>query len=205
MHETEDRTAADQAARQRPGTPNRLIDVLAGYAAYHRDRRNIATHIVGIPMIVLGVAILLARPQWDIAGLPLSPAIGAALLLVSWYATMDLRFAAAMALVYAATLAVALPLATGTTTTWLAAGLGFFVVGWIIQFVGHAFEGRKPAFFDDVRGLGIGPLFVAAEIGFALGWRTDVRDAIEARFERPDTVEGGREAPASRTAARTRP
>ena len=36
-------------------------DLLIQYARYHRDPRNIATHLVGIPMIVLAVAVLLAR------------------------------------------------------------------------------------------------------------------------------------------------
>ena len=40
----------------------RLTQQLAKYAAYHRDRRNIATHFIGIPMIVLAVAVLLSRP-----------------------------------------------------------------------------------------------------------------------------------------------
>ena len=38
-----------------------LIDQLSQYAAYHRDRRNIATHFIGVPMIVLAVQTLLAR------------------------------------------------------------------------------------------------------------------------------------------------
>ena len=40
-----------------------LVDHLAQYAAYHRDRRNIASHFIGIPMIVLAVAVLLSRPE----------------------------------------------------------------------------------------------------------------------------------------------
>lgn len=59
--------------------------------------------------------------------------------------------------------------------------MGLFVVGWIIQFVGHYWEGRKPAFFDDIVGLLIGPLFVLAEMGFALGLRKEVQQAIEQR------------------------
>jgi uncharacterized membrane protein YGL010W len=51
----------------------------------------------------------------------------------------------------------------------------------VIQFVGHYFEGRKPAFLDDVMGLAIGPLFVVAEVCFLAGWRGDVRRAVEAR------------------------
>jgi uncharacterized membrane protein YGL010W len=59
--------------------------------------------------------------------------------------------------------------------------LAIFVVGWIIQFVGHKFEGMKPAFFDDVIGLMIGPIFVVAEFAFLMGMRNDLRGYIEAR------------------------
>src|SRR5262245_64061900 len=34
--------------------------------------------------------------------------------------------------------------------------LGMFVVGWIFQFVGHAFEGKPPEFFHDWRYLFVG-------------------------------------------------
>ena len=39
-------------------------DLLTQYAAYHRDRRNIVSHFVGVPMIVFAVGVLLARPTW---------------------------------------------------------------------------------------------------------------------------------------------
>ncbi len=35
--------------------------------------------------------------------------------------------------------------------------VGLFVVGWVLQFIGHAFEGKPPAFFSDPRYLLIGP------------------------------------------------
>jgi uncharacterized membrane protein YGL010W len=38
---------------------------------------------------------------------------------------------------------------------WIAA-LTLFVVGWILQFVGHAFEGKPPEFFHDWRFLFVG-------------------------------------------------
>jgi uncharacterized membrane protein YGL010W len=34
--------------------------------------------------------------------------------------------------------------------------LGLFVVGWILQFVGHYFEGKPPEFFKDWRFLFVG-------------------------------------------------
>lgn len=38
---------------------------------------------------------------------------------------------------------------------WLVA-LAMFIVGWIFQFVGHAFEGKPPEFFRDWRFLFVG-------------------------------------------------
>ena len=38
--------------------------------------------------------------------------------------------------------------------------LRFSSLAWIGQFIGHKIEGKKPSFFDDLRFLLIGPLFV---------------------------------------------
>jgi uncharacterized membrane protein YGL010W len=43
-----------------------------------------------------------------------------------------------------------------------AVSLTVFVLAWIGQFIGHKIEGKKPSFFDDLRYLLIGPLFVLA-------------------------------------------
>ncbi|MFO1518932.1 MAG: DUF962 domain-containing protein [bacterium] len=40
-------------------------------------------------------------------------------------------------------------------------GVGLFVGGWILQFLGHAFEGKPPAFFKNPKYLVIGPLWLA--------------------------------------------
>jgi uncharacterized membrane protein YGL010W len=71
--------------------------------------------------------------------------------------------------------------------------VGLFVGGWIVQFVGHAYEGRKPAFVDDVIGLMIGPLFVLAELLFIAGLRKPLQAEIErrvgpVRIRRPDNA-----------------
>lgn len=158
-----------------------LIDHLAQYADYHRDPRNIQTHFVGVPMIMLAVTVLLSRPTWEVAGLPLSPAVLAAVASMLFYCRLDARYGVTMALVLAAMLAVGQWLAAQSTVVWLGTGAGLFVVGWVIQFVGHYYEGRKPAFVDDLVGLLVGPLFVAAELGFALGLRKEVQHQVEAR------------------------
>ncbi len=157
-----------------------LTEQLAGYGAYHRDRRNIATHFVGIPMIVLAVAILLARPAVAWAGWTVSPALAVTALVTLYYLRLDLRYGLVMGVLLALAVALAHRLGTMDTATWLGWGVGLFVLGWAIQFVGHVFEGRKPAFVDDLMGLIIGPLFVVAEAGFALGLRREVESSVEA-------------------------
>lgn len=169
--------APSQSPSPAPGGP--LLDRLADYAAYHRDRRNIATHFVGIPMIVLAVQVLLSRPSLGAAGL--TPALLASLAAAVWYLRLDARFGLVMTALLALGLWAAQAMAALATPAWLGAGLGLFVVGWAFQFLGHLWEGRKPAFVDDLRGLIVGPLFVVAEAGFVLGWRAPLREAIERR------------------------
>jgi len=158
-----------------------LVDHLSQYAAYHRDPRNIASHFIGIPLIVVAVAVLLSRPQWALAGLPLSPAVLLALASACFYLRLELRLGLLMSLLMGLSVWLGQALATQETLVWLASGLGMFVLGWVIQFVGHYYEGRKPAFVDDVSGLIVGPLFVVAELAFLLGLRQPLKREIEQR------------------------
>ena len=43
-----------------------------------------------------------------------------------------------------------------------------FVGGWILQLVGHVFEGRKPALADNLFQIFVAPIFLCAELFFAL-------------------------------------
>lgn len=162
-----------------------LVDQLSQYAAYHRDARNVATHFIGIPMIVVAVAMLLSRPAWAgvlPGGIALSPALVAVVVTTLYYLVLDRPFGLAMGVLLALALWAGQWAAEQSTAVWLAWGLGLFVLGWAIQFVGHVFEGRKPAFVDDLMGLIIGPLFLVAEAAFAAGLRREVAHAVEARL-----------------------
>jgi len=46
--------------------------------------------------------------------------------------------------------------------TWsvLAVAAAVFVLAWIGQFIGHAIEGKKPSFFEDVKFLLVGPAWL---------------------------------------------
>lgn len=157
-------------------------DLLSQYALYHRDRRNIASHFVGVPMIVFAVGVLLAKPAFALAGLALTPAWLAFALAAAWYLTRgNLQLGVAVSAAVGALIGLAHHVGGSGTAAWLAWGIGFFVVGWAIQFVGHWYEGRKPAFVDDIVGLLVGPMFVTAEGLFALGWGKELLAEIERR------------------------
>ena len=157
-----------------------LVEQLSNYAAYHRDPRNIATHFVGVPIIVLSVLILLSRVSIDVAGISVTPALVVFLVSSIFYFKLSLGYGLVMFMFHGALLLTAGHFATLTTVAWLGAGVGIFVVGWIIQFLGHYYEGRKPAFVDDLIGLAIGPLFVVAELGFLIGLGKKTQSEVEA-------------------------
>jgi len=123
---------------------------------------------------------MLSRVSVDIAGIVVTPALVVFLLSSLFYLKLSLAYGLAMFLIHGALLLTAGHFATLSTAAWLGAGVGVFVVGWIIQFVGHYYEGRKPAFVDDLIGLAIGPLFVVAELGFLIGLGKKTQAQVEA-------------------------
>ena len=157
-------------------------DLMSKYAAYHRDRRNIATHFVGIPLIVFAVGGLLARPTFSLGALEATPALLLWALTTLWYLSRGhIALGALTSLANLLLILAAAPLGRLATVAWLGWSLGAFFVGWVIQFVGHYYEGRKPAFVDDLRGLLVGPMFVVAEALFGLGWGKALAAEIESR------------------------
>ncbi|WP_338518313.1 DUF962 domain-containing protein [Alteromonas gracilis] len=163
-----------------------IEEYLSEYAHYHRDQRNIYTHYVGIPLIVFSVLCLLSKPAFLVA-LPflgdviMSPAVIVWVLGNIFYLKLDSRLGAVMALVTGAMVYFAQPVAAMGVAAWLSISLGIFIGGWALQFIGHHFEGKKPAFVDDIMGLVIGPLFVLAEVSFELGLRSQLKNEIETR------------------------
>jgi len=98
-----------------------------------------------------------------------------------FYLRLEIRLGLLMTVLLGLCIWAGQVLAQQSTLVWLASGIGMFVLGWAIQFVGHHYEGRKPAFVDDVTGLIVGPLFVVVELAFLLGLRRELKEQIEAR------------------------
>ena len=129
----------------------RTIDILlARYAESHQDHTNEIIHFVCIPLIVFSLLGIL----WAI-----HPAVAVAVTLGSLYYYLKLSrgFALGMGVMSAAMLGL---LALLPAMTVLPVSIAVFVVAWIGQFIGHKIEGKKPSFFEDLRFLLVGPLFV---------------------------------------------
>ena len=156
-----------------------LDEQMSIYAAYHRDRRNKATHFVGVPAIVFAILIPMSWVEIG-AGVTLAQVFVVAVL--AYYILLDAQLALATmvavgGLLYAAESVAAMGAASG----WIWFGI-FFAGGWAFQLVGHAFEGRKPALADNLFQIFVAPIFLVAEVFFALGLKHDVRKKIEERL-----------------------
>jgi uncharacterized membrane protein YGL010W len=154
-----------------------LTEQLAAYAAYHRDVRNKATHFVGVPLVMFSILLflgwfrLVAAPEWPLTGATLFY-LGTTV----YYLLLDWRMAVLQ-------LPWTLPIfwAADRVALWpwpesLAAFGVAFVGGWIIQLIGHAWEGRRPALADNLLQIFNAPLFLTAEVLLPLGFRQDLRD-----------------------------
>lgn len=159
--------------------PTPLVKQLGTYAAYHRDPRNIATHLFGVPVIYFSVICLLSRPAFEVGPVLVSPVWLALAGVIFFYARLDFRYALSMLLLSVGMAYGASFIAAQSTGVWLGTSIGLFAGGWVVQFIGHYFEGKKPAFVDDLVGLLVGPLFIAAEVGFFLKLRLEVKAAVE--------------------------
>ena len=159
-----------------------VLEQLAMYAAYHRDRRNQATHHLGVPMIVF--ALLLASNQVVLADIG-AARITVGQLLLGGLMALYLGSVPLIGIFASAFYAViyALVLRVPADWIWPVAG-GAFVLGWIVQFVGHAFEGRRPAFLVNLAQVFMAPAFLIAEMLFSVGLAQPLAADLTRRAEK---------------------
>jgi uncharacterized membrane protein YGL010W len=154
---------------------------MATYSAYHQDARNKATHFIGVPIIVLSLFIPLAWLRADIGGLAISAGMVLGAIVLAYYLALDLVLGLAMVAVFALLLWIGEHIAAlGAASGWTWFAL-LFVGGWILQLVGHVFEGRKPALADNFFQIFVAPIFLCAELFFALGYKPRLHEAVQRR------------------------
>jgi uncharacterized membrane protein YGL010W len=161
-----------------------LEDQMAFYAAYHQDARNKATHFIGVPIIVLSLFIPLSWLRVDVGAVTITAAMIFAGTVLMYYFFLDLALGAGMLALNAVLLWLAQAIADqGTLQGWIWFAV-LFIGGWILQLVGHVFEGRKPALADNLFQIFVAPIFLCAELFFALGYKPKLHAAVQERARR---------------------
>jgi len=149
---------------------------LVHYAEGHGDRVNGVMHMIGNPIIFIGVVLPLSLVPVPLLGVHISLApilvIPAVLLWMSWDFGLGLGIAvAAVPLLW---IAAAIAGNVSVLSMWIIA-VTLFVLGWALQIVGHqVFEGKRPtAINNPVQSL-IAPMYMVAKLYVALGFRPDL-------------------------------
>ena len=158
-----------------------LAEQLDAYAAYHGDTRNKITHFFGVPLVTFSIFLFLG--WFRLKGYENDTfASGATLfylIVFLFYLWLDWKVALcqlpfSLALLWLADWEARRPYPESITVF-----LATFVGGWIIQLVGHAFEGKRPALADNLTQIFNAPLFLNVEVAFLLGLRQDLRAAVK--------------------------
>ena len=131
---------------------------LEKYGESHQNPTNVLIHKIFVPLIMFSVIGLLwvipiGLDMWflNLGMLLVVAALG-------FYLIMGFR-------IFISMLLLILPMVYGNyllsqTNLHLQISLIIFVVGWIMQFIGHKIEGKKPSFLDDLLFLLVGPVWV---------------------------------------------
>jgi uncharacterized membrane protein YGL010W len=145
----------------------------AEYGECHHNSVNEVIHWICIPAITLSLLGLL----WSVpmpaalggAGLYLNLASLFILAAMIFYLRLSPQLALGMFALSAVFFVLIVAFAKlGLWPVW-AVALVIFVVAWILQFVGHKLEGKKPAFFEDIQFLLIGPIWLMGFIYRRIG------------------------------------
>ena len=84
-------------------------------------------------------------------------------------------------------------IAEGDPNIALTTALLFFVGGWILQLIGHVFEGRRPALFDNLLQVLVAPAFLVSEALFAAGFLSTLKEELRLRSCKYDNLSNSME------------
>ena len=141
---------------------NALIEA---YAESHQNPTNKLIHWICVPVIMWTTVGLLWAIPHDYFGVGPGTAwmnwgsIGVALSLL-FYFRMSVTVGVGMSVVGTALLALSYFVELLVPVALWKVCLVVFVLAWILQFVGHKIEGKKPSFLQDVFFLLVGPAWI---------------------------------------------
>ena len=127
-----------------------LTRLLESYEKNHQNPINEAIHIIAIPLIM-----------FSILGMTAAFDIFLEYILVGIVFFYYLKLSKTAALLMLVWLLIYLGLVVLLKPYIIEISILLFAFGWILQFLGHFIEGKRPSFFEDLRYFLIGPLFLS--------------------------------------------
>tara|TARA_R110002033_G_scaffold170293_1_gene212511 strand:- start:1268 stop:1789 length:522 start_codon:yes stop_codon:yes gene_type:complete len=152
------------------------VEQLSTYKSVHLNPQNIKTHFIGVPMIIWSAFLMLGTIRFDWQDYQISVAMILTVLVLGYYMALHMRLALGLVLFILPVLYTS-ELVVHTSHPFIIA-ISIFVIGWVMQFIGHHYEKAKPAFMDDLNQLLIGPFFLMAELYFMMGLEKDLAAQI---------------------------
>ena len=163
---------------------------MAMYTAYHRDVRNCATHFIGVPLIVYALLVAMSLIQLgQIGGVPITLATVFLSFLLLLYCLVVPVMGIVSIVVFTPLLWYAQAASLGSPSYVWTVVASCFVGGWILQLIGHVFEGRRPALTDNLLQVFMAPGFLVTEALFACGLLSELKADLEERSQNYDRVE----------------
>jgi uncharacterized membrane protein YGL010W len=132
--------------------------LISTYGESHQNKTNILIHAIAVPSIffvTIGLIWTIPVPEF-LAQMQVTWAHVLAIPTLYYYFKLSGPIGAAMTLLTILSFGGIKLLVMMDISVWQFC-LALFVVMWVLQFVGHKIEGKKPSFFEDLRFLLVGP------------------------------------------------
>ncbi len=162
---------------------SKLMDMLVGYASAHQHPVNIAVHLVGIPVIMLGIFIPMTWFNIELVGLKLNLAQITLIAMFIFYLTLDWIFALVFLAFAVAIAELAFKLGSYPQSTALIISAAAFFGGYAAQFIGHAIEKSMPVLLKHpVQANLAAPFFTIVEVFKLLGLREALFSSVQKKI-----------------------
>ncbi len=135
--------------------PSTLDRLFTQYETCHQHPTNVRLHKVAVPIILFCILGFL----WPIRLADVHMGMVAAVGYLIYALRLDARLALGLGLELLAMGGGVMLLQQAAGHYFVPVVLVVFVAAWVMQFVGHRIEGKRPAFFQDLLFLLVGPLW----------------------------------------------
>lgn len=170
---------------------SKFMEMLTGYAAAHQHPVNIVVHLIGIPVIMLGILVPLSWVTIAIDSFSFTLAHVIVVGFFIYYLTLDAIFALVFLVAGLALTVVASVIAELSFTTSLTIAAICFFGGYAAQFIGHAIEKSMPVLVrHPIQAQLAAPFFTIVEIFKLLGLREELFDEVQREIGRRQATSG---------------